>query len=88
MNRQTIARIADAYGGLPRLFAVSVDTDHPTGAVAAWGVEFPDGSAITCKPAAARSAPGSRRSTPPPSSATAPAPFTSAVPMPETTAQD
>lgn len=49
-QRQTIARIADAYGGLPRLFAVSLDTDHPTGAVAAWGLELPDGSAITCKP--------------------------------------
>lgn len=38
-------RIVDEYGGLPRLFAIP-----RTGSVVAWGIEFPDGSAVTYKP--------------------------------------
>lgn len=41
---QALARIGDAYGGIPRLFAVGGEP------VAAWGIEFPDGSAVTYKP--------------------------------------
>jgi len=54
-QRQAIARISDEYGGLPRLFAICADPDLParTGSVAAWGVEFPDGSAITYRPGGA-----------------------------------
>lgn len=54
-RRQVVARIADAYDGLPRLFAVPVDdgTTLPAGTVAAWGIELPDGTAITCDPSGA-----------------------------------
>lgn len=53
-RRQTVVRITDAYGGLPRLFAVPLEdgTTLPPGTVVAWGVELPDGTAITCDPAA------------------------------------
>lgn len=52
-RRQVVARICDAYGGLPRLFAVPLEegTTLPPGTVVAWGIELPDGTAITCDPA-------------------------------------
>lgn len=46
-------RIIDEYGGLPRLFAIRADTEacpSRTGSIAAWGIEFPTGNAITYKP--------------------------------------
>jgi hypothetical protein len=54
-KRWELARISDEYGGLPRLFAIRADNACPprTGSVAAWGVEFPDGTAITYKPGGA-----------------------------------
>jgi hypothetical protein len=54
-RRRAIAEISDENGGLPRLFAIRADPGHPprTGSIAAWGVEFPDGTAITYKPGGA-----------------------------------
>ena len=45
-------KIHDEYGGLPRMFAIRADpaTLARTGSIAAWGIEFPDGTAITYKP--------------------------------------
>lgn len=45
-----IARIWEEYGGLPHVFAVPADGPRRTGSVVAWGVELPDGTAITCDP--------------------------------------
>lgn len=52
-HRQAIARISDEHGGLPRLFAVQAEGRARPGVVVAWGVEFPDGTAITYKPGGA-----------------------------------
>ena len=52
-HRQAIARISDEYGGLPQLFAVQADGRARPGVVVVWGVEFPDGTAITYKPGGA-----------------------------------
>jgi len=51
-HRRAIARISDEYGGLPRLFAVQAGPPK-AGSVIAWGMEFPDGTAITYKPGGA-----------------------------------
>lgn len=46
-QERDIAAVIDTYGRLPRLFAVL----DQVGVVAAWGIEFSGGGAVTCSPA-------------------------------------
>lgn len=51
--RQVLTGIWEECGGLPQLFVVHADVPRRTGSIVAWGIELPDGTAITCDPSGA-----------------------------------